>query len=348
MSTLIETPLRLWNGFIDAAARGATALAERVFPPTRLTIVEAADGRFFARPEGSKGEGTSLAIDAQGRVSFGDVKIGSSLRRANVDLVLGRQRFLSRDLPLPAQADDFLERILRMQIDRLTPWAADRAMFGYAVRERAADKIVVSLAAADRGMVQPIVEAIERLKPRELNTFAESESGSLIPLVRDRQEGVGKGKLRAALNGALIAMSLGLLGMAGWTAWEGAGLDEEYETLQRRIAGARAGLRAEDPAKAAERRILLRKARGPYVTVMLEELTRALPDETFLTDIELTGSKLRVTGVSRDASALIALIERSPGFADAGFFAPTTRGAGNAGDQFRIEATVRPGQSGKP
>ena len=162
------------------------------------------------------------------------------------------------------------------------------------------------------------------------------------------QEEKGGRILRGALNGALIAVSLALLATVVWSAWEGGRLDEEYESTQRRIAGARAGLRVEDPAKAAEFRILSRKIKGPQVALVIEELTRALPDDTFLTDLELTGAKLRVMGVSRDASALISRIEKSPAFSDAGFFAPTTRRAGEPGEQFRLEATIRAGKEGKP
>ena len=51
---------------------------------------------------------------------------------------------------------------------------------------------------------------------------------------------------------------------------------------------------------------------------------------------------MQVVGVTRDAPSLIELIERSPNFAHATFFAPTTRTAGEQGERFHIEAHINP------
>jgi general secretion pathway protein L len=348
VSGLFDKPLKFWNSFIDAAAQGVIGLVDRVAPPRRLTLLETPDGRLVAFAGGANEPTGFFALDAKGALVADGGGTVVSARGAIVDLVLSKGRFLTRDLPLPAQADDFLERILRMQIDRLTPWTPDRASFGYVVRERKADKINVSLAAAERGVVQPFIDAVAALKPRSLRAFAESGAGSRIPLSSQGQAGSGGRVLRGVLNGALIAVSLGLLGTSIWTTWEASDLDAQYDATQRRIANARAGLRGEDPATAAERAILLRKTRGPNVSVMFNELSRALPDDTYLTDVELTGTKLRVIGVSRDASSLISQVEKSPAFSDASFFAPTTRNAGDGGEQFRLEATMRAGKGGAP
>ena len=51
---------------------------------------------------------------------------------------------------------------------------------------------------------------------------------------------------------------------------------------------------------------------------------------------------MRVTGVTRDAPELIRLLERSPNFTRATFFAPTTRGPSDPGERFHIEAQIEP------
>ena len=65
------------------------------------------------------------------------------------------------------------------------------------------------------------------------------------------------------------------------------------------------------------------------------------PDQTYLTELQLEGNKLRLTGITRDAPSLIGLIEQSGRFTRASFFAPTTRSAANTGDRFHIEALVK-------
>jgi general secretion pathway protein L len=75
--------------------------------------------------------------------------------------------------------------------------------------------------------------------------------------------------------------------------------------------------------------------------IVLDALTKALPDNTYLTEFHLAGSKLQIVGITRDAPALIPLIEQSTHFTRATFYAPTTRATTDPGERFHIEALVR-------
>ena len=72
-----------------------------------------------------------------------------------------------------------------------------------------------------------------------------------------------------------------------------------------------------------------------------ETLSKILPDQTYVTELQLEGNKLRLTGITRDAPSLIGLIEQSGDFTRATFFAPTTRSASKTGDRFHIEAVIK-------
>jgi general secretion pathway protein L len=85
-----------------------------------------------------------------------------------------------------------------------------------------------------------------------------------------------------------------------------------------------------------------RKQTTPSSVMVLEALSQILPDHTFVTELHVEGDKLQVVGVTRDAPALIALIEQSQHFTRATFYAPTTRTPGDPGERFHIEAHIKP------
>ena len=85
-----------------------------------------------------------------------------------------------------------------------------------------------------------------------------------------------------------------------------------------------------------------RKQTTPSSVMVLEAISRVLPDSTYVTELRIEGDKVQVVGISQDAPSLIRLMEQSPQFSRATFFAPTTRAQSDPGERFHIEVHITP------
>jgi general secretion pathway protein L len=74
--------------------------------------------------------------------------------------------------------------------------------------------------------------------------------------------------------------------------------------------------------------------------MVLEALSRVLPDTTYVTELRIEGNKMQVVGMTQDAPSLIRLLEQSPQFTRATFFAPTTHAANESAERFHVEANI--------
>lgn len=126
------------------------------------------------------------------------------------------------------------------------------------------------------------------------------------------------------------------------SAYLGDALDSEQQQLQRQISQRRAALRLNSDSSGGSGFGLLakRKQESPSSVMVLEAISKILPDTTYVTELRIEGDKVQVVGLTQDAPSLIRLIEQSPQFTRATFFAPTTRAQNDPGERFHIEAHI--------
>ena len=278
-------------------------------------------------------------------------KLAAMLPRSQVELTLQSHRFLFRPIELPSRATEFLGGIVRAQIDRLTPWSASEAMFGWSQPvQNDTGQIEVSLAATSRDLIEPYVNAIANTGAHSISVFASApaavRSEEPIKVWEENVKGPLKlGHIRQVLVGllAFIAITFGISIAA--SALIGRQHEAQRQDIEYRISSlssaAQAAKKTTTTAIAAVRQDLAkRKNENLSSVIVLEILSRILPDHTYLSEFRMEGNKMRLVGVTKDAPSLVALMEQSRYFSQAKFFAPTTRSPSNARERFHIEATI--------
>jgi general secretion pathway protein L len=345
---------RIADGFsrwIMSVAETAVALLGRLRAPRRVQLVEAAGDTFTLRIPGQPDAAAHSVRLANGRIEALPAALAATLRGSRTEIVLQSNRFLFRALELPKRAAEFLDGIVRAQIDRLTPWSAGDAVFGWTPPlDAAADRISLTVVATARALVAPYVQALTDAGAQSIVVSTLAQDGApdraAIQVFEHRARGaldperVGRGLTAVFVIAALAA---GIAVGAGW--YFGGDLETQQSDLARRIAERRGAMRIGRDAGgdgSAQRLLERRKQETPSSVMVIEALSQVLPDHTYVTELRIEGDKLQVIGITRDAPSLIQLIEQSPHFTRATFFAPTTQSAGDPGESFHIEARIRP------
>jgi general secretion pathway protein L len=351
--TILSEASALFDEWIAAVAGAIDSMIGRYAPRPQIVLGGESTGVLTARLKSAR-KGPALS-DISFRVSNGRPRPPlpadwqAAFRGSRVETDLAPAQVLFRPLDFPRQAADFLDGMIRTQIDRLTPWPAEDAVFGWSSPSLSGqERIELTLAATSKQEIEPLVQLAAGLGAQSLTAFAKPPAASDPrekikvfdqPLRSAAHRVLDTPRtLRAVLLAAGAAAAVALL----VAAYFGDSFDSEQQQLLQRISQRRAALRLGPGGNSALGLLAKRKQTGPSTVVVLEALSQALPDGTYVTELRIDGDKVQVIGMTQDAPSLIRLIEKSPQFARATFFAPTTRGQNEPGEQFHIEARITP------
>ncbi len=339
--------------WMDGVASTVATLLERCSTPRTVRLVQDKDDEFLVHLDGT----TSASLTAE-RIRIGedqlagDVPTGAAAAIADsrVELVLKPDQFLFRPLELPSRATEFLNGIVRAQIDRLTPWDAPTAAFGWSRPvELSPDRMIVTIAATSLSFVRPFLDLVTKLGAHSVVVLTAPPSADPAePLIKVWDQRA-RGALEIARIRKVLVMILTACGIvAAATVATAAIVEASLETYQEEVAQRLARFRTatgrdtDDSLPSLKRALERRKYESPSAVMVLDALSEILPDHTYVTELRIEANKVRLIGVTRDAASLIELIEKSGRFTRASFFGPTTRSSSEAGERFNIEAIIQP------
>jgi general secretion pathway protein L len=267
-------------------------------------------------------------------------------------------KVVMRRITVPVQARKFLSGVIRNQIERLSPWPANGVVYGFAAEAGAGDAAVVEVrilmaARTDVDAARQDLAAfglpVDRIVARGSDTEAADETAGSVTLwsrlAGTSPDGLGS-VVRAIGIGIAASVTVSLL-LGSWALLSAASIRDESEevaarsrVLQRQVQTGRTAVSTAS-IPPAERAWLLKETSISSV-ILIEALSRALPDSAYVSEIRLEKENLRIMGLAGDAPALLAPLERSDHLTDVHFFAPTARGPDGKLFRFSIEAHVEP------
>jgi general secretion pathway protein L len=289
--------------------------------------------------------------------SFGELspeKLPRQIASQPVEVRLDAHRVLSKNLQLPVAGRQYLDAIVGHQVERMTPWAADRVVFDYVVDEAnsTGEQVAVRLVATSRDVIEAATERLAAIgvKPAIVGT-AEDPIDEPSPVnLLEGSKGNRRQALRRTIGVALLGITVAGAALSAWTGWRLYTVNAEAAIVQRELDEARRAVeqaRSQSVGSESYARLLDRKRGALPMVALIEELSKRIPAGTYLSELQAEGQELRMAGFSDGAPALIGTLEAAEALTDVRFAAPTTRDDATNQDRFEIVARIEP-PAGQP
>ena len=272
---------------------------------------------------------------------------GLANNKTRVLVVIPTEKVLIKPLTLPLSAQNNLREILGFEMDKQTPFDLEKVYFGWALPrlEPGTQKIQVELHVILKNYLDPILEEIRGwgLEPDRVCTGS-GPAGNGVNLLPPEQRPVKidpERKIIAGLAVLALALFMAVLYLP-LLRQESALADLEAKVNKsRELAKDVIALEKEKENILARTRFLNEKRSGgvPGI-VLLNELTRILPDNTWVNRLMINGDELQLYGESDTATSVIELLEKSDYFSEVQFRAPVTKNNATQKDRFQVSAKI--------
>ena len=332
--------------------------------PDRVVLLFCDESRaVFERPAGAHREEIyavelGTADPSRYRLEANQRLLQVAGRNYRLLLCLPPDQVLQRTLTLPLAVEEDLRQALTFELDRYTPFRPEQAYFDFRVIERntSQKRLSVELAAVpksavDQGVAQAAALGLAvdgAVLAAELLERA-GDCHDFLPAAARRRKPSARLWWRAgmaALSGVLLIV---LLAVPLWQKRAAA------ISLLDPMARAKVAARDTDALRdrlrklVEEHNFLPNKKWASYSTLqVLEELSRLLPDDTFVMQFDFDGKAVQILGDTGSSTSLLEILEASALFKDVGFKSQLTKLQGTTHHRFHISATLEEAEKPVP
>ena len=333
-------------------------LAELLPQGLRRTVLTAVDAMVI-KPIGPLGRGIeAVAIGLRrngretplGRFGLGATDLAELPRKTGRTAVLrlSEQDVLGKTVTLPLAAERELEQVLGFEMDRETPFKAEEIYWNHQIDgvDRQNGRLSVRLVLLPKTNLAPLLTALGQfgIRPRRAEIADGPDAGAYLPLEGDGGR-THRASHRLIWSAAVCCAILGVAAVVTPFVRQGralASLDQQI-AVGRTAAAEADSLRQEiDRLTGSADFVESERDKAGRPLAVLAAATRVLPDDTYLTEMELQKRKVTLTGRSAAAARLIGPLAADGSFRNPGFAAPVTRVEALHTELFTINAEVAP------
>jgi len=249
--------------------------------------------------------------------------------------------FLERRVSIPNGAEKNIQSIVELDMVRRTPFRPDEVYWTCSGRDNAGDVVQWVARKSD---IHDILKNLTGHWISVRQIFVDAPGASAAMVVFDTQKS-GPAKILRLMNlGLAVAILVFLLFAWLFPAWqafnEGNSLSAETEELRAQALQIRAdvdGFRSVETSK-SDLLTLLRER--PRLSVVLRNLTVALPDTVWSDNLVFSSDRVVFTGTTETSAAeLVLQLSRSRQFENPRLSGPVSR-TSNGGERFEIAAEL--------
>lgn len=279
--------------------------------------------------------------------------IGALVKKAKLGntpltVLLPKDRVLRKVLDLPAITEAELREALSFEIDRQTPFRPDDVYFDFRVISRRPDtkRLGVELTTVPRATVDKLLAEVQRwgLYPSRVDVATDDlKRGSGINLLRGSGDQRGTSPARRALTLLIILLAVSVMYVPVSQLNATDELLQSQVAEERKAADRTLGMRAElEQTVKATQFLNERKKNVPSALNVLNELTKVIPDNTWLLTLNQDNSQLKISGYSAAAAELISALDAVPFFKKPAFTSPIVQEPQRKLERFEISFEVDP------
>jgi general secretion pathway protein L len=274
--------------------------------------------------------------------------------RPEIRLCLPAESVLECPVELPLAVEANLAAAIGYQLDQLTPFKASQVLYDHRVTGRDAQhgRIELELRLVPISRVEAVRERLTAIgiRPHVIDTVKINggvpacEGFNLLP----ENERPAYTYARARLNWILAGVAALVLGLVMAQSLYLRG--QTVERLQSEVANLRQEAesvldlqRQLEDALVAANFLAERRRRQPVIIQVLDEISRVLPDDIWLQQLQIRDTEVLMVGLADGSQRLIELINESPLLDDAEFRGSINVDPSTGQERFNVRAVITRG-----